>query len=317
MARTTARSCPVCDGAPQPCFAAGGFDLFRCTRCRTAYVDPLPDDEFLADFYARYHLSDEEGGAYDEVESRMQADFPAKLALMRRTLGPGAARVLDVGCGKGYFVRACADAGFDALGCDLSKSGVRFANERLGVRAFEGQVRDLKRELGPGSFDGVTFWATIEHLPDPVGFVGDLAELLKPGGHLFLDTGIGDDWLDRLVPGAVQWYDPPQHLFVFSADGLRRTVERAGLVIVAHDRCFERSAARRAARIARGWVAGSLLRLSAAAGRVRSGERAFTRFPLGNLQSVVARRPPAAVTSTSAPAGRGSAGLPRSGAACP
>ena len=42
-----------------------------------------------------------------------------------------------------------------------------------------------------GTFDVVTFWATIEHLPDPGAMLRHIFDILKPGGRLFLDTGIG------------------------------------------------------------------------------------------------------------------------------
>jgi len=39
--------------------------------------------------------------------------------------------------------------------------------------------------------------ATIEHLPDPIGMLRNIRDVLKPGGRIFVDTGIGADWLDR------------------------------------------------------------------------------------------------------------------------
>lgn len=115
--------------------------------------------------------------------------------------------------------------------------------------------------------------------------------MLKPGGQLLLDTGIGDDWLDRLLPGRVQWYDPPQHLFVFSAGGLIKSLQNAGFEVERFDCCFERSQVRKAVRMARGALTATALRLAAAAGWLQQGKFSFTRFPLGNLMSAVARKP--------------------------
>lgn len=290
MAYRTARPCPICAAGADPCYTAGHFRLYRCSGCRTAYVDPVPSDEFLTDYYSNYHLSSEEGGSYDDVESRMQADFPAKIQLVKQYAGKNAPRLMDVGCGKGYFVRAAKDAGIDAEGCDLSDSGVKHAVEKLGVKAYAGHIGALKHQVGLGSYDVATFWATIEHLPDPIGLMRDVCDILKPGGLFLLDTGIGDDWLDRLVPGNVQWYDPPQHLFVFSGDGLAKAVEKAGFQVVHHDRCFERSASRKLIRNLRNGVTASIMRFGAEIGRLKRHGFGFTRFPMGNLQSIVARK---------------------------
>lgn len=291
MTARQVRPCPICSSSARPCYSAGQFLMFRCEGCRTAYVDPVPSDDFLREFYSNYHLSAELGGTYVQVESRMQADFPTKVAMAKR-FGPtsGPIRLLDVGCGKGYFARAALDAGIQAEGCDLSDSGVRHAIEKLGVKAYAGHIGELKQTIGPESFDVVTFWATVEHLPDPIAVMRDMRDMLKPGGVLLMDTGIGDDWLDRLVPGRVQWYDPPQHLFVFSGAGLAKAVEKAGFAVVHHDLCFERSASRRLIRNVRNGVTAAILRFGAELGRLKRDAFESTRFPMGNLQSIVARK---------------------------
>jgi SAM-dependent methyltransferase len=265
--------------------------MFRCERCGTGYVDPVPTDEFLEEFYSSYHLSAEMGGTYVDVEARMEADFPTKVAMAKR-FAPmsGTIRLLDVGCGKGYFARAALDAGIEAEGCDLSDNGVKHAVEKLGVKACAGHIAELKHSIGLEKFDVVTFWATVEHLPDPISVMRDLRDVLKPGGVLLMDTGIGNDWLDRLMPGRVQWFDPPQHLFVFSGQGLELAVEKAGFKVVHHDLCFERSDARRILRNIRNGLTAAILRLGSELGRLKHNPFESTRFPMGNLQSIVARK---------------------------
>ena len=262
--------------------------MYRCRSCGTAFVHPTPSDEELTRFYNRYHLSDDAGGQYDAVEARMQADFPSKVALVMAATGKAPGKLLDVGCGKGFFVKACRDAGIDAHGVDLSASGVQYASEVLGVPATAGLIGELGATLG--QFDTATFWATIEHLPDPIGTLRDIHSVLKPGGRLLLDTGIGHDWLDRNLPGLTQWYNPPEHLFVFSGDGLRVALEKAGFVIERHDRSFERSGLRRFVKGARNMVLTLGLKVAAGAGRLKTGGFTMTRYPVGNLQSVVARK---------------------------
>lgn len=266
---------------------AGGYRMFRCGGCGTSFVHPVLSDEALSAFYADYHRGAAEGGWYDDVEDRMQSDFPAKVRLAKGDRGAG--RLLDVGCGKGYFVKACVEQGIDAEGVDLSETGIRHAREVLKVKAHEGLLRNLKAQLG--QFDTITCWATVEHLPDPVGMMRDMRDLLKPGGRLLLDTGVGDDWLDRLLPGCVQWFDPPQHLFVFSVEGMRRALTKAGFEGIEIDPSFDRSAGRRMARTLRNGAAATMLRVASAVTRLGSGPFEFRRYPVGNLMSVSARRP--------------------------
>ncbi len=272
--------------------------MYRCVACKVAFVHPVPSDAKLAEFYSTFHKGDDEGGVYDAMEGRMQADFPAKVGLVKAALarlggaGGGAGRVLDVGCGKGYFVKAACDAGIDAEGIDLSDTGVRFATEELKVRACVGRIDTCAEEFvrDRGMFDVVTFWATIEHVPDPVATLSAIRRVLRPGGMLLLDTGIGWDWLDRSLPGRVQWYDPPQHLYVFSEASMRHALQASGFTTVSFDGCFERSPVRRLIRRARAAVLATGLRVGAALGRMKHGPFVQTKYPIGNLMSVSARR---------------------------
>lgn len=268
--------------------------MFRCTSCALAFVSPLPSDEFLAGYYSVFHQAISEGGEYELIESRMTADFPAKIDLIGRHAARPGAHLLDVGCGKGFFVRACKDKGIDAMGIDLSDSGIDYATRQLGVDARLGRIEDCQDMIG--RFDIATFWATIEHVPDPIATLRAIHSVLSPGGLLFLDTGIGNDWLDRMLPGVNQWYDPPQHLYVFSIEAMRLALDKAGFAIEHIDPNFERNRPRRLARTLRGAAAAIGFRAVAELTRTRQqGSNGFglTRFPLGNLMSVVARKKPA------------------------
>jgi len=282
-------NCPICGAISSPLFYAGEHRIFQCGACFVGFVYPTPTESYLADFYSRFHKVLEQGGGYELREGRMSADFPAKIEKIRKHLPLASATILDVGCGKGYFVKNCLDMDIKAEGIDLSDTAINYAQNVLGVKAVCGKIEDIADQMG--MYDAVTFWATIEHLPDPVRTLKSIHKVLKPGGLLFLDTGIGHDWLDKLLPGVNQWYDPPQHLFVFSADSIQIALATAGFVTEDIDNCFERSTIRRVIRIMRGGAAALGLRAVTELTRsTGTGPFRFTRFPLGNLMSIVAKK---------------------------
>jgi SAM-dependent methyltransferase len=284
--------CYVCEGECEEDVLNAGYTYWKCRHCHTAQVQPQPSAQALQTYYDAFHLSNQVGGMYDECEERMTADFPAKAQLARRYVSTPRARLLDVGCGKGFFVKTASDAGFDAQGIDLSASGVRYAVDTLGVKATAGRIQDLAAdEAFRGQFDIVTFWATIEHLADPQQVIAAIKMCLKPGGVLVCDTGLGHIGWERLMPGHSQWYDAPQHLFVFSQDGLVHLLEKSGFSVLKLDKNFERSVLRRAVR----WVRhAAICSLGGLIFRPLLGAQGFEKmqreraWPIGRLVSVVA-----------------------------
>ena len=82
--------------------------------------------------------------------------------------------------------------------------------------------------LPPASFDVVTLWDVLEHVPEPAAFMKLCRELLKPGGKVFLNVPDLDSFEARLL--GRRW--PlllAEHLNYFNRESLRICGEAAGL----------------------------------------------------------------------------------------
>jgi SAM-dependent methyltransferase len=292
-------SCPVCSGVCARASLHTPHAYWRCTACHTAHLHPQPSPRFLDEFYEQFHRSADEGGLFSGFEQRTAADFPAKAQIVCRELGwpegsaPEPPRVLDVGCGKGFFVRELSCYNVLAEGIDISRAAIQ-EGVRMGISGLHaGPLED--RTDWTGRFDAVTAWATLEHLPDPPAFLAEVRRVLRPNGLLFLDTGLAGDFVDRWAPGLIQWYDVPQHLFVFSRSGMERLLDDAGFALVRLDPDFERTPARRLVKRVRNRalaLAGSaVLRLGLGA-QAYQRLRMESKMPFGSLMLVVARSAP-------------------------
>jgi acetyltransferase-like isoleucine patch superfamily enzyme/SAM-dependent methyltransferase len=290
-------SCPICGGATTRVSSEAQYSYWRCLHCGTAHLHPQPSAEFLENFYHDFHLPARDGGLFENFEERMRADFSAKIRIVARYLatpkktGRDALRLLDVGCGKGDFVDELSRCGFLAEGIDLSANAVAEGSAH-GIAGLNAGHLHQQSDWAD-RFDAVTAWATIEHVPDPLLFLDSIRTALKPDGLLFLDTGLIGDVVDRCAPGLVQWYDAPQHLFVFSRRGIEEMLEKAGFTLLHFDAHFERTPLRRVIKYGRNralaLVIGGLFRL--ALGRSAYARmRIETKMPFGSLMFVVARR---------------------------
>jgi 2-polyprenyl-3-methyl-5-hydroxy-6-metoxy-1,4-benzoquinol methylase len=99
-------------------------------------------------------------------------------------------RILDVGCGNGFWAQKVKSLGADVIGIDGSTKGIALARElRKGIR-FEQMlaIDTVLEDLGEEPFDAVLSVEVVEHVFDPRGFVKACAGALKPGGTLVLTT---------------------------------------------------------------------------------------------------------------------------------
>ena len=97
-------------------------------------------------------------------------------------------RVLDVGCGLGFFSRRLRERGADVVACDIGPGLVAATRTRAGCRAEVVDALALSDFFGQAVFDAVVSSECIEHTRDPAEAVRQMARVLKPGGYLSLST---------------------------------------------------------------------------------------------------------------------------------
>ena len=98
-----------------------------------------------------------------------------------------ASRVMDLGCGNGWLARALLPSGKTVISVDISAKNVREVLTRYDNPAHFGLVADaMKLPLNAGSLDCIVASEVMEHSPDPVRFLSELAKALRPGGQLII-----------------------------------------------------------------------------------------------------------------------------------
>jgi SAM-dependent methyltransferase len=218
----------------------GSWNMRQCVNaaCALLWLDPMPVTEDLGAGYQTYFTH----GSGEPLPLRLLRlgyrlgtsipDFilglwHAESSLHSMYLGqatPG--RLLDVGCGNGQFLNKMHTRGWEVCGVDFDPKAVENARQlyKLDVRA--GSLAD--QHFPDSSFDAVTANHVIEHLPDPVAFLGEARRIVKPGGCLIVTTpnnqGLGHQMFQA------HWYgiDPPRHVLVHSPMSLAECARRAG-----------------------------------------------------------------------------------------
>lgn len=127
----------------------------------------------------------------DFVESgkdhyRHEVHGPALLSVCEPLVGR---RVLDLGCGQGYFTRQLARRGAQAVGVDISEELLAFArqhedDERLGIEYRLLNATEVHLHFAAGSFDLVTACFSLHDMADPAAALRSARRVLKTDGRM-------------------------------------------------------------------------------------------------------------------------------------
>jgi len=199
------------------------YDCVECSACRHQWAVGNTDPDTMTRIYSgAFHDSAQQwAGATDApvvVNARLRAQW-----LRERGL---AGRLIDIGAGNGYFVKAAMDAGFAAEGLELSADAAARAAS-IGARVAHGDF--LAAPVGEGAFDVVTMWDVLSGFVDPCAALARSARLLKPGGHLVATVVDSSAAIARLCGRYWPLMIPPVNLHFFSPGSLRRAMEANGL----------------------------------------------------------------------------------------
>jgi 2-polyprenyl-3-methyl-5-hydroxy-6-metoxy-1,4-benzoquinol methylase len=149
-------------------------------------------------------------------------------------------RLVDVGCGNGLLQRHLESLGWTGT-VGVEPSGDPTGRERLDLEIYNESVDDFLRRPGmAGGFDVAVAHHVIEHTYEPLEFVRQLRDLLRPGGHALLATpnihGASMRW--KTLASRLGWkarpfrhLDYPKHLVLFHPGTLERLLRAAGFEI--------------------------------------------------------------------------------------
>ena len=142
---------------------------------------PLPS-QLLQERYGFGYFHGENSGFARQGYAEVHATWQHWMPYLRQQVGTGA-RLLDLGCAYGFLVVEALDGGFDAVGVDASRFAIgqasRFAGPAVGrLLAAHGE----RLPFADGTFDVVTAFDVLEHVPRPELLIAEVARVLRPGG---------------------------------------------------------------------------------------------------------------------------------------
>ena len=232
--------CPLCSGkrisqylkCTDYLVSREEFDLYKCPECGFVFTREYPDEQNIG----KYYDSDD----YISHDNTAKG-FLNRIYLMARNLmlrkkrritekatGLQKGKILDIGCGTGYFAGTMKKAGWDVTCMEPNSKARDFGSRKFGLNVIE---PDQISALPDKSFDCITMWHVLEHFQDPFRYSEEIIRLLKPGG-VCLSALPNCSSFDAKCYGKY-WaaFDVPRHLWHFIPETYRVFAEKTGFHI--------------------------------------------------------------------------------------
>lgn len=221
------------------------FRLVECQKCGLVYLNPRPTKAEIGKYYPQENYY-----AYQGLDDKSWNNFRQKVKnfilesqpgyadnlqwirkvlwlLSRRSLmvqvpNMKGGRILDVGCGNGYFLKWLKEHGWETYGVEISQAACQVA-QKHGLKVFNGELAEAK--YPSNHFDVVAMNQVLEHVYSPRNYFREIKRILKPNGLLIACLPNFNCFESKLFGPFWLALEVPRHLFFFTPETLRKLAQ--------------------------------------------------------------------------------------------
>jgi SAM-dependent methyltransferase len=198
----------------------------RCLQCGLVALHPRPSQkELMRSYHAYLPVAEQEINAWSKMIEPV-VNFSADL--IQRRVKANHPRLLDIGCGYGFFLKKIQQLGWQVEGIEVSKPGRDYAGKKLGLKIHANPLEQLN--FPDACFDAVTLFYVIEHVHDPKRMLAEVCRILSPEGILMLRWPHSTPVVKILGPFSKRYdvFHTPYHLYDFNPRTMHRLLQQAG-----------------------------------------------------------------------------------------
>jgi SAM-dependent methyltransferase len=201
--------------------------VVACRACSFVWTNPQAASEALEKYYSEDYLleglnvprSVEEflGEGYKEIWFSKDRDL--QLILEQKDHG----RLLDIGCASGTLLWLASRQGFAVFGIEVARRSADFVKNLLGFEVFCGELKNAA--FASSSFDVVTMFHSLEHVPDPRQVIREIHRILACDGVFIGVVPNFGGWSSQKFGPAWIWLQPQNHYSHFTPESLGKLLE--------------------------------------------------------------------------------------------
>lgn len=215
------------------------YQVVQCPDCGFLCTQDVPDESHIGSYYQSEEYishSDTKRGLMNSLYHYARAFMlTQKAQLVEGTQTAGSKkRLLEVGSGTGYFAHTMDVRGWQVTGVEPSDAGRQQAKDLFHIDLKPTDILDNRLSHDypqAASFDAITLWHVLEHIPNLNERMGQFHQWLQADGRLIVAVPnhasfdakhYGPDWAA---------YDTPRHLWHFDAQTLEGLGKKHGFVL--------------------------------------------------------------------------------------
>ncbi len=213
--------CKICQSENVKKVKIGDTELIKCDNCNVYYLADFGDIATIENYYkSDYKITSSD---IIETEARRIFRIPEQIELIGKIMSykRPPAKLIDIGCDKGFFIDEARRYGYDCTGIELSETARRYT-DNIGLNV----VADI--ETTDSKFDIAVMWHSLEHFHEPLEFLQNLKELLNDEAYLFVRVPAFDCSARKFFGKRWIWFQPQNHFFHYSWQSLQKLLVRAG-----------------------------------------------------------------------------------------
>ena len=195
-------------------------------------MNPQPEWDDLKSYYSTsYEAYDVNHGSYTDNDEKNVELAKLNGEFRHLSLPIEKKRILDVGCGGGYFLRIAKQLGAIVAGVEPSEAGANLSKSQ-GLQVFHGMLNEfVKDDANANIFDIITSNHVLEHTPDPIETLKDMKKLLAPNGFIWISVPNVQCYFSQKLGKHWHSSDLPYHIQQFSPESLALAGKQAGLSV--------------------------------------------------------------------------------------
>jgi len=226
--------CRLCGSTKQAFLYQKDNEIFaKCLICGLISLQRIPSVKDLTTYYSDLRPQLEKTGQMS-LDGRTKISLELRASRYLKAIegvnGISAnSRLLDFGCGRGFFLNLAKKDGYDVYGLDINPLHIEQARE-TGAKIFDVKLKDAN--FPDCYFDIITAIHVLEHLEDPFSEIEEMIRILRKDGILVIGVPNANSLWHKLYGSDWIWNNPKEHIYHFSLESSKFMMNKIGLNII-------------------------------------------------------------------------------------